>query len=820
MICRLFGQGIAGAGRAALIVAALAFSGATTAPAQEPLMPPAPTATPAQPPSDPAAGIEALKAELLEIENAYKESAHTEDALVALMRRLAPLRDQLSERIGKLEPRLKAIEQRAAQFAPSKDKDATNAAEDPAIAAERQRLASRHTEVAGALQQTKLMANEAGNLDERIHRRRREVFNNRLFARSASLFDSAFWNDLLRAVPAEINGLAVMASSWSAYALANGGAGAGAALALLAALGITAWSLSRWRRRLTARPTPRRFDKALVAVVSMVSRTVKWPALVAGAVLVLHNFRLMPDSVAEIGFGLAMATLVAGFGRGVAAGLFAPGHPDRRVVALTDREAASYASHLTWAARFTGLALLANEIHRILGASVTSFVATGALQAFAILAVTVHLLWRIARARFGAAQLPQDQSIEDQADPEEAAGAQRAWLRALLWLCSIAIAIGLAAGYVGFAVFVGSRMLAAFAVGGAVYILMTIIDAALTDLLAAGTPGGRSVAAAFGVTQRGIDLVATLASALLRLVIVALAVVLALNASGVFTDDIFGAIQRLASDYDIGAIHVSPVAILSALACLIVGGLAVRASQRWMTINFLPRTGLEAGLQNSIVALSGYFALIIVLAISLGILGIDLQKIALIAGALSVGIGFGLQSVVSNFVSGLILLAERSIRVGDWVVVKNEEGFVRRISIRATEIETFDRATVIVPNQDFITGAVKNWTHSNTVGRVIVKVRVAFDTDLTRVRELLLEAAVKHPLVLPGTPGAYVIGFGDIGVDVELMCLIGNVSQGLTVRSELYIDVLCKLRDARIRIPAPIHEANVPALPAQVTRIA
>jgi potassium-dependent mechanosensitive channel len=350
-------------------------------------------------------------------------------------------------------------------------------------------------------------------------------------------------------------------------------------------------------------------------------------------------------------------------------------------------------------------------------------------------------------------------------------------------------------------------------VGGTVYVLIMTIDAALIDLLAPGTPGGRSIAVVFGLTPRGLDLIATLASALLRLVIIALAVLMALNASGILTDDIYSAMQRLASDYDVGNLHISPLAILSAVACVVVGALAVRAVQRWLAVSFLPRTGLDSGLQNSIVALSGYFALIVVMAVALGILGIDLQKIALIAGALSVGIGFGLQSVVSNFVSGLILLAERSIRVGDWVVVKNEEGFVRRISIRSTEIETFDRASVIIPNQDFITGVVKNWTHSNTVGRIIIKVRVAFDSDVGRVRELLLDAAVKHPQVLPGTPNVYLMGFGDIGIDFELMCLIGNVSQGLTVRTDLYTDILGRFREARIRIPYPPHEANVPAVP-------
>ncbi len=169
---------------------------------------------------------------------------------------------------------------------------------------------------------------------------------------------------------------------------------------------------------------------------------------------------------------------------------------------------------------------------------------------------------------------------------------------------------------------------------------------------------------------------------------------------------------------------------------------------------------------------------------------------------------------MSNFIAGLILLAERSIRVGDWVVVKNEEGWVRRISIRATEIETFDRASVIIPNQEFITGVVKNWTHGNTVGRIVIKVRVTYDSDIAKVRELLLACATQHQQVLQGTPPAvYLMGFGDIGIDFELRCLIGNIEQSWSVRNDLYTEVLGKFRDAGVRIPAPIHDARVPGVP-------
>ena len=156
----------------------------------------------------------------------------------------------------------------------------------------------------------------------------------------------------------------------------------------------------------------------------------------------------------------------------------------------------------------------------------------------------------------------------------------------------------------------------------------------------------------------------------------------------------------------------------------------------------MPHTAIEPSLRMSIVTIIGYVGFIVAVVVALGEIGIDPQKIALIAGALSVGIGFGLQSIVSNFVSGLILLAERPIRVGDQIVVKGDEGFVRRISVRATEIETFDKASVIIPNSELITGVVKNWTHSNTLGRLNIKVSVSYDCDADKVIETLKACVV------------------------------------------------------------------------------
>jgi small-conductance mechanosensitive channel len=271
---------------------------------------------------------------------------------------------------------------------------------------------------------------------------------------------------------------------------------------------------------------------------------------------------------------------------------------------------------------------------------------------------------------------------------------------------------------------------------------------------------------------------------------------------GIFAADFFEVVQNTVFGFRVGDISISLDTIVSAVVLLLIGFAATRFVQRWLERRFLPRTGLDPGLQNSVSVLFGYAGVIIALIFALSELGIDLQKIALIAGALSVGIGFGLQSVVSNFVCGIILLAERPIRVGDWVLVKNEEGYVRRISVRATEIETFDRASVIVPNQDFITGVVKNMTHGNPMGRIIIKLGVAYDSDMDRVRDMLIEIAQAHPQVMRSPPPAVLfMGFGVIALDVELRCFVTNVQNSVITRSDLNFAILRRFREVGIGIP-------------------
>jgi potassium-dependent mechanosensitive channel len=260
----------------------------------------------------------------------------------------------------------------------------------------------------------------------------------------------------------------------------------------------------------------------------------------------------------------------------------------------------------------------------------------------------------------------------------------------------------------------------------------------------------------------------------------------------------------------VGDVTVSVSSLLTALAVFVVGILFTRAVQNWLASDYLPRTRLDAGLNNSIKTIFGYIGFLVALFLGFAQMGLDFQKLAIVAGALGVGIGFGLQSIVNNFVSGLILLWERGIRVGDWILVGAEQGFVRRISARATEIETFDRATLIVPNATLVSGIVKNWVHTDRVGRIIVSLNVRFESNPDEVREILIAVARAQDLVLK-IPAPLVMfkEFTDWAMRFELICFVDEIEIADKVKSEMHFDLHRRLNDANIRVAYPRLETQV-----------
>ena len=281
-----------------------------------------------------------------------------------------------------------------------------------------------------------------------------------------------------------------------------------------------------------------------------------------------------------------------------------------------------------------------------------------------------------------------------------------------------------------------------------------------------------------------------------------------------------GRIRELVHEgFDIGAVRVVPAKLVVALLAFLI----LLALARWLRLqlgeHWLTRTKLDAGARQSVVSLTSYAITGAAILLALSMAGLDFQNIAIVAGALSVGIGFGLQNIVNNFVSGLILLFERPVRPGDWVIVGATEGYVRKISIRYTLIQTFDRAEVLVPNSELISSQVTNLMLSDTYGRVTIPVGVAYGTETRKVRDILHKVARDHPMTVlhdprVSPPKVFFMRFGDSSLDFELRFFIKDIDYKLSVRSDILYAVDDAFREAGIEIPFPQRVVHVQQEPA------
>jgi small-conductance mechanosensitive channel len=275
--------------------------------------------------------------------------------------------------------------------------------------------------------------------------------------------------------------------------------------------------------------------------------------------------------------------------------------------------------------------------------------------------------------------------------------------------------------------------------------------------------------------------------------------------------------RLLDSSIHVGILHISLASVLNFAITLLLTIWIARFVRFVLDVEVLPRFSLERGVSSAISTMAQWTILALGLLAAAGAAGLGARQLALVAGALGVGIGFGLQSIVNNFVSGLILIFEQPVKVGDKVEITSLglTGEVRRIGIRASVVREFNGAEVIVPNANLISSEVVNWTLSDQRRRIRTEIGVAYGSDPSRVIEILMGVATGHPEVLKyPEPQVLFLGFGDSSLNFRLMSWTGTFDNFLRIRSELNVATHDALRDAGITIPFPQRDLHIRSLPA------
>jgi potassium-dependent mechanosensitive channel len=330
----------------------------------------------------------------------------------------------------------------------------------------------------------------------------------------------------------------------------------------------------------------------------------------------------------------------------------------------------------------------------------------------------------------------------------------------------------------------------------------------------ADTVVGRYLEKRFRMEQVALDQTGLAAGLGIYVLVVLFFIPLILLQWGFQTADIEAWAYRIFTDINIGSIKISIVGILAGILLFAAGYVVTRWLQRWLDGNVMARSRVDTGVRNSVKTGIGYLGIGLAGLIGISAAGFDLSNLALVAGALSLGVGFGLQNIVSNFVSGLILLVERPFKVGDWVVTGTTEGFVKRISVRATEIETFQRQTIMVPNSLFINASVGNWTHKNKLGRSDIPVTVSYDSTPRLVMDTLLQIAAAHQLVLKNPePQAVFTAFGEATMTFELRVFLADIVNGNGVRNDLRLAIYERFKDEGLGAPFSKEELEPETLP-------
>ena len=764
--------------------------------------------------------IEGAEGRLKEARRALDTTDGSEGFMALSDKALAVQRD--AEAAGRsLEGPLNDARARLEHLGPAPEKPSGESAD---ISNQRKALQKRLSSLDDAHKRAGLLAEDARQLTAAIERQRTQEFSAYMSQRVASPLSPSLWTEAARQWPADrarIGALYRQASDAFGVAVAKHGYGnllGGLVVALLLAFPVRMLLRRLGRRLISTRGPDGRLRRSALALWLTLIGTVSVGLAAKVLVASLESIEAIPQTLADLAEVFVWVSALSALVVSLGAALMSRGQPSWRLFSLDDPMASRLLLHCYAAAGVLWLSLLERAVFLTAG---VSDVLRGVFDAVLTLLYAIVILSALAGLTRSLRRAEQAQA--EQADPKAITSTAKAPQRGLShrgggvvvlvrivgYLAVGAALLGMALGYLNFGLFVVRQILWMAVVWGAIVLLVMFIDD-LCDWLVRPQSRLSRALESMGLRQSLLAQFGALVSVTLRVALVVMGIGVLLASYGSNLSLFANAFDTLRNGLP-GRFKISPADLLGAVLTALIGMTLLQLLQRWLSRTYLPRTDLDAGARQSVGTVVRTLGIVVVALWTLTALGITGQNLALVASALSVGIGFGLQAITQNFISGLILMAERPVKVGDWVRLGDQEGDVKRISVRATEIQIGDRSTLIVPNSELITKSVRNMTRSNALGRVQLQFSVPLGTDMARVRALLFELYAAHPKALATpAPSVFIDSISNGQANFNSFIYVPSPRDAYGVRSELFFALLARMNEQGIALSSPQDIRVVP----------
>ncbi|MDM8343826.1 mechanosensitive ion channel [Pseudochrobactrum sp. sp1633] len=749
--------------------------------------------------------VEDLRRQIEDIGKALDKSKNNDETLANIKVKLEGISKKLLDAGLAFRPRLSEINSRLDQMGPPPAEG--KPAESEIVATERARLTAEKAEINTVIGFTEDASVQASQLIEKIGSMRRDLFTQTLSQRVD--INTELVTEVVNAAGYETKTFFYLLKSWWDFTLYP---------RLWTLLGVLAISVipallihlsaRRWLADLYERDPldekPSYLSRLSVAFWSTVIPSVAVVVFLGLVYLLFQRFNLLRPDIAQLLAALFTLLFIVLFIYRLACGVLSPDMPNWRLLPVAPKPAQILIWLLTAAAITQSIEYFLEILNGVMSSPLSLTVAKSVIGTAMVGALLLAIAF-----------------LKPIQNPKT--GELRSWPRLtkiILILLGLMPILAAVFGYIGFARFIAQQIVVTGAFIVTMYLGFLTARAITHEKAFANTSLGRKLRDKFNANEATLDQLGLVAGIVINLIVLLIGVPLVLMQFGFQWSEMSTLFIRIMTGFQIGSFSISLISILTGILLFVMGYFLTRLFQNWLDGSVMARGRVDAGVRNSIKTVIGYVGLALSALLAISAAGIDLSSFALVAGGLSLGIGFGLQNIVSNFVSGLILLAERPLKVGDWVQTGTVSGFVKKISVRATEVETFQRETIIVPNSTLINDNVGNWTHRNKLGRSDMQILIGYRTDVRRIQAMLFEIARETPLVLKNPePMVFLINMTELVssnmmMRFEIRIFLADITSALGVRNELQFTIVERFAAEGISVmplpsPIPLPELHV-----------